>query len=426
MTPARARASNPVDLSFLGGLWIYRNVISPVDGTRCGMYPTCSAFATEAIRKHGFLLGGMLAADRLLHESSARPPAYPIVRKFGRDRISDPVENNDRLFRHASATSTPPPAMTLGESVGVASIGEADLDAATASGVAFRLAAAGRPYAAVTEFRRAAYLDSAAPERAAESLIAGGWVAAHAAKETASEDRATAAWEDADRLFDDAERDATVARAEGVARRAAFGRATAYLARGYAREAQRRYAALASGTAGQGERTGAIRPPADGEVGADDAAFLSAWAGMEADLADGVSPRNAARHFEGVPGAHAAFTELSHERLSWRSPRVAAALSAVIPGAGFAWAGRPLIGAGSFLLNGVFLAGIYFAARDHNLPLAGALLSLEAGWYVGGVTGSAESALRRNDATRRSFSSKARRRFLGSVGPGGVAAGLLF
>ena len=44
----------------------YRLVFSPWVGHSCRFDPTCSAYAMEALRKHGGLKGGYLAARRIL------------------------------------------------------------------------------------------------------------------------------------------------------------------------------------------------------------------------------------------------------------------------------------------------------------------------------------------------------------------------
>ena len=44
----------------------YQLVISPLLGPRCRFYPSCSAYAVTAIRRHGPLRGTWLAAWRLL------------------------------------------------------------------------------------------------------------------------------------------------------------------------------------------------------------------------------------------------------------------------------------------------------------------------------------------------------------------------
>jgi len=44
----------------------YQVLVSPLLGPRCRFYPSCSAYAIEAVRTHGPLIGHYLAARRLL------------------------------------------------------------------------------------------------------------------------------------------------------------------------------------------------------------------------------------------------------------------------------------------------------------------------------------------------------------------------
>jgi uncharacterized protein len=44
----------------------YQLVLSPMLGPRCRFYPSCSAYAVEAITTHGALRGTWLAGRRLL------------------------------------------------------------------------------------------------------------------------------------------------------------------------------------------------------------------------------------------------------------------------------------------------------------------------------------------------------------------------
>ena len=45
---------------------LYQRFVSPALPRRCKYEPTCSAYAVEAIRRHGVLRGFVLAAWRLL------------------------------------------------------------------------------------------------------------------------------------------------------------------------------------------------------------------------------------------------------------------------------------------------------------------------------------------------------------------------
>lgn len=44
---------------------LYRKFISPLKPATCRFYPTCSAYALEAIEVHGALYGSWLAARRI-------------------------------------------------------------------------------------------------------------------------------------------------------------------------------------------------------------------------------------------------------------------------------------------------------------------------------------------------------------------------
>jgi putative membrane protein insertion efficiency factor len=44
----------------------YQRAISPWLPPSCRYYPSCSAYAFEAIERHGFLRGGLLATKRIL------------------------------------------------------------------------------------------------------------------------------------------------------------------------------------------------------------------------------------------------------------------------------------------------------------------------------------------------------------------------
>ena len=83
-----------LNMAFIKGIKFFQNVISPVDGDRCPMYPACSEYSIQALKKHGPFLGFVMIADRLIHERDEMTYA-PTVVVNGIRRYYDPVENND-------------------------------------------------------------------------------------------------------------------------------------------------------------------------------------------------------------------------------------------------------------------------------------------------------------------------------------------
>jgi len=78
----------------LGGLKIFSKYISRVDGDRCPMYPTCASYSRQVFRKHGFFMGVIMTADRLIHETDEMEYA-PLVKVGSSVRYLDPVSEND-------------------------------------------------------------------------------------------------------------------------------------------------------------------------------------------------------------------------------------------------------------------------------------------------------------------------------------------
>jgi putative membrane protein insertion efficiency factor len=57
----------------------YRWLISPLLGPSCRFYPSCSAYALDAVDRHGALQGSWLALRRLLRCHPFNPGGYDPV-----------------------------------------------------------------------------------------------------------------------------------------------------------------------------------------------------------------------------------------------------------------------------------------------------------------------------------------------------------
>lgn len=62
----RRRPQGAIARGSLGAIRLYRLVVSPVLPPACRFLPTCSAYAMEAIERHGAAKGAWLAMRRLL------------------------------------------------------------------------------------------------------------------------------------------------------------------------------------------------------------------------------------------------------------------------------------------------------------------------------------------------------------------------
>lgn len=49
----------------LGAIWLYRHTVSPLLGVNCRFAPSCSEYASEALREYGGIRGGWLAVKRI-------------------------------------------------------------------------------------------------------------------------------------------------------------------------------------------------------------------------------------------------------------------------------------------------------------------------------------------------------------------------
>lgn len=93
--PAVRQTSLP-KIWLLGAVRFYQVAISPADGASCMLYPTCSGYAVQSLRKHGPVVGFVMTSERVMRNHTG--DHYPGIFKFGRWRNHDPVGANDFWF----------------------------------------------------------------------------------------------------------------------------------------------------------------------------------------------------------------------------------------------------------------------------------------------------------------------------------------
>jgi putative membrane protein insertion efficiency factor len=95
-------------LPFLGLIYIYKYIISPLLPGGCRHYPSCSTYAIDALKLHGLARGSYLAAHRIGRCHPWGTSGYDPVPKFRIKRIKHnkygPVKIKsaacDRLKQH--------------------------------------------------------------------------------------------------------------------------------------------------------------------------------------------------------------------------------------------------------------------------------------------------------------------------------------
>ena len=87
-----ASSSSQADNVFIK---FYQEHISVVDGNRCPMHPSCSAYASQAIEKHGLLLGWVMACDRLVRCGRDEVNISMKIIVNNQKLVNDPVDAND-------------------------------------------------------------------------------------------------------------------------------------------------------------------------------------------------------------------------------------------------------------------------------------------------------------------------------------------
>ena len=88
---------------FILPIRFYRIAISPMMAPHCRFYPSCSAYAEEAIRHHGAMKGMVLVVNRILRcHSWAEGGLDPVPEKFSFRHVT-PVTDTTESQRISKA-----------------------------------------------------------------------------------------------------------------------------------------------------------------------------------------------------------------------------------------------------------------------------------------------------------------------------------
>lgn len=73
---------------------LFQKFISPADGDRCPMHPSCSRYAAQAVKREGIIKGWVLACDRLLRCGRDETRRSEPIRVNGVRLTYDPLSAN--------------------------------------------------------------------------------------------------------------------------------------------------------------------------------------------------------------------------------------------------------------------------------------------------------------------------------------------
>lgn len=105
-----------------------------------------------------------------------------------------------------------------------------------------------------------------------------------------------------------------------------------------------------------------------------------------------------------------------YEQLPQKSPHLAGALSAILPGAGQLYTERPRQAGIAFALNASFIYAAIEAWDNENYTVSGLLSLFEIGWYGGNIYNAMNNAHKYNQRQRHKFLERFQQRFGLSLG----------
>jgi putative component of membrane protein insertase Oxa1/YidC/SpoIIIJ protein YidD len=361
---------------------VYQRWLGPQWAFHCDFEPSCSSYGKQAVESYGAAAGALMTADRLMRDHDLSREHYP---HDERGHPLDPPQANP-VFAPRGGGGPSDDALAAMQAQEQAEVARAplgtDFDEAAQLRFADQLFAAGDwdrariEYARLLHHRPRTQHATSCRERVAICLARVG------------------------------RRREALAEAERVAEAAESGRTRALVLREIGRPADALEAAQADPSVGP---------------------LLAGMLALEAGRAQ------AARfHFQRLDGelreellARAGELEVLPSRSRW----LAGSLSAVLPGAGQLYAGRPEDGAVAFLTNAILIGGTAAAAHNDEDATAVALGFVALGFYAGNVYGAVNAAAGHDRDQARSLAARARGRLRQSgllLAPTGTARALYF
>jgi uncharacterized protein len=87
---------------FLGLIFVYKYMISPMLPRGCRHLPSCSSYAVDALKMHGLFKGGYLAANRISRCQPWGTSGYDPVPRFIIKKINNKKYARGSQVKHAA------------------------------------------------------------------------------------------------------------------------------------------------------------------------------------------------------------------------------------------------------------------------------------------------------------------------------------
>ena len=126
--------------------------------------------------------------------------------------------------------------------------------------------------------------------------------------------------------------------------------------------------------------------------------------------------QTARQHFAELKDPQLNLSLDQYQHLPQKSPRLAATLSALLPGAGQLYTERPRQAGIAFALNSAFIYGAIEAWDNENYSVSAILSLFELGWYGGNIYNAMNNAHKYNQRQRQNFIEQLQTRFNLSLG----------